>query len=82
MEATLPAISLHEQTNPLHEQVRSALDQSPYICQNQVQVETSSGRVRLEGTVGTFFQKQMAQELVRRIDGVERVVNQLQVNWQ
>ncbi len=81
MEATLPATSLQEQTSPLHKQIQSALDQSPYICQNQVQVETSSGRVRLEGTVGTFYQKQMAQELVRRIDGVERVVNQLQVNW-
>jgi len=85
MEATLtaisPTISPNKQPTPLHEQIQNALDQSPYICQNQVQVETSSGRVRLEGTVGTFYQKQMAQELVRRIDGVERVVNQLQVNW-
>jgi len=81
MEATLPANSPNEQTCPLHEQIRSALDRSPYVSQSQVQIETSSGKVRLEGTVGTFYQKQMAQELVRRIDGVEQVVNQLQVNW-
>ena len=81
MEATLPANFLDRKACPLHEQVRSALDQSPYVCQNQVQIEAASGKVRLEGTVGSFYQKQMAQELVRRIDGVERVVNQLQVNW-
>ena len=74
MEATIPVITLHEQ-------VKCVLDRSPYISQNQVQIEASAGRVRLEGTVGTFYQKQMAQELARRVDGVERVENQLQVNW-
>lgn len=75
MEATL-------KTRPLLEQVQGALSRSPYIAPNQVQIETAEGHVRLEGTVGTFFQKQMAQELVRRVDGVERIVNQLQVNWE
>jgi osmotically-inducible protein OsmY len=37
--------------------------------------------VRLQGTVGSFYQKQMAQELLRRVDGVERIENQLQVSW-
>ncbi len=75
MEATLTA-------RPLLEQVQGALNRSPYVSQKQVQIETIDGHVRLEGTVGTFFQKQMAQELVRRVDGVERVENRLQVNWQ
>jgi osmotically-inducible protein OsmY len=44
-------------------------------------VEATDGHVLIEGTVGSFFQKQMAQEVVRRLDGVERVVNQLQVSW-
>lgn len=74
MEATLT-------THPLLEQVRGALKRSSYITPNQVHIETTDGHVRLEGTVGTFFQKQMAQELVRRVDGVERIENQLQVNW-
>ncbi|MCA9229647.1 MAG: BON domain-containing protein [Planctomycetales bacterium] len=74
MEATLTA-------NPLQEQVQCALNRSPYISQKRIQFKTFAGRVRLEGTVGSFYQKQMAQELVRRVDGVELVENQLQVSW-
>jgi osmotically-inducible protein OsmY len=74
MEATLSA-------GPLFDQVQGALSSSPYLSSREVQVETSNGHVRLQGTVGTFFQKQMAQELVRRIDGVQMIENRLQVNW-
>ncbi|MCG8448775.1 MAG: BON domain-containing protein [Pirellulales bacterium] len=74
MEAVLSAA-------PLYEQIQGALHSSPYFSSHQVRVQTADGHVRLEGTVGSFFQKQMAQELVRRVDGVERVENQLQVNW-
>ena len=31
--------------------------------------------------MSTFFQKQMAQEAIRRVDGVEQIENLLQVNW-
>jgi osmotically-inducible protein OsmY len=44
-------------------------------------VETADGRVTLKGNVRSFFQKQMAQEAVRRVDGVERIDNLLEVNW-
>ena len=74
MEATLPTV-------PLLDQIRGALNQSPYLSPRQVQIEATEGNVRLAGTVNSFYQKQMAQELVRRVDGVENVENQLQVNW-
>ncbi len=74
MEATLTA-------SPLLDLVHGALNQSPYFSPRQVQIEATEGNVRLEGTVGSFYQKQMAQELVRRVDGVDTVENQLQVNW-
>lgn len=74
MEATLSAA-------PLYDQVHGALSTSPYLASHQLHIHTSDGHVRLEGTVRSFFQKQMAQELVRRVDGVEQVENQLQVNW-
>jgi len=67
--------------SPLLEQIQGALNKSPHVSSRKVQIETTDGRVRLEGTVSTFFQKQMAQELVRRLDGVEQVDNLLQVNW-
>jgi osmotically-inducible protein OsmY len=74
MEATLT-------DTPLAEQVQFVLNRSPYIPARKLRVEAADGQVRIEGTVSSFFQKQMAQEVVRRMDGVERVVNQLQVSW-
>ena len=44
------------------------------------------GVLVLEGRLGSFFQKQLAQEIVAKIDGVVQVVNQIEVvssdqNW-
>jgi len=79
LDSPLPDSSLPE--SPLLEKLRGALSQSHFLSPRQVRVETVGGNVRLEGTVGSFYQKQMAQELVRRVDGVETVENQLQVSW-
>ena len=37
------------------------------------------GVLVLEGQLSTFFQKQLAQEIVANIEGVEQVVNQIEV---
>ncbi len=84
MEATLTATPLLESSlldPPLLDKLRGVLSKSHFLSPRQVQIETTGGNVRLEGTVGSFYQKQMAQELVRRVDGVETVENQLQVSW-
>jgi osmotically-inducible protein OsmY len=65
----------------LLDQVNGALSRSPYVSGNDMRVETTGGVVRLEGAVRSFFHKQMAQELIRRVDGVERIENLLQVKW-
>ncbi|MEQ8846314.1 BON domain-containing protein [Botrimarina sp.] len=67
--------------SPLEKSVHNALQSSPYVAGARVRVEAGEGRVRLHGDVGTFFEKQMAQEVVRRIDGVQQVENLLQVAW-
>ncbi|TWT93393.1 periplasmic protein [Botrimarina colliarenosi] len=67
--------------SPLHEAVSAALASSPYVAGSRVRIEAGDGRVRLHGDVGTFFEKQMAQEVARRIDGVQMVENLLQVAW-
>jgi osmotically-inducible protein OsmY len=68
-------------SRPLADQIFEALTLSPHVpCQN-VRIEAANGRVVLKGNVTTFFQKQMAQEAVRRVDGVEQIENLLQVNW-
>ncbi len=67
--------------SPLTDRINTAFNKSPYLAKNQVKFMTNEGYVRLEGKVGSFFQKQMAQEIVRRLDGVQCIENQLQVNW-
>lgn len=61
--------------------VTSALQASPYLESDHLRIEAEQGAVRLHGQVGTFFEKQMAQETVRRLDGVERIENHLEVSW-
>jgi len=68
-------------SRPLFDRIRDALTTCPYVPSQNVSVEAADGRVVLKGSVTTFFQKQMAQETIRRIDGVEQIENLLQVNW-
>ena len=68
-------------TRPLHERIHDALTTNPHVPSNLVMVEAEEGRIILKGSVKSFFQKQMAQEAVRRVDGVEQIDNLLQVNW-
>jgi osmotically-inducible protein OsmY len=65
----------------LLDEVHGALSRSPYLSPRDVRIEAEEGVIRLEGAVRSFFHKQMAQEVIRRVDGVERVVNCLQVTW-
>jgi len=65
----------------LLDQVQGALSRSPYVSTRELRVEAREGVVRLEGAVRSFFHKQMAQELIRRVDGVERIENCLHVEW-
>jgi len=66
---------------PLFDRIHSALSTSPHVPSRQVRVEANDGRVVLKGNVGSFFQKQMAQEAIRRIDGVRLIDNLLEVTW-
>jgi osmotically-inducible protein OsmY len=65
----------------LVDQVHGALSRSPYGQTHDLRIEAREGVIRLEGAVRSFFHKQMAQEVIRRLDGVERVENHLQVQW-
>ena len=64
---------------PLDDRVLTALERNPHFSGRTLRFETESGRVTLRGTVRTYFQKQMAQEAVRTIDGVDEICNELEV---
>jgi osmotically-inducible protein OsmY len=44
-------------------------------------INSDAGRVTIKGTVQSFFEKQMAQEALRNINGIESIENQLKVTW-
>jgi osmotically-inducible protein OsmY len=58
-----------------------ALQTSPYVSGRLVRIETEGSRVVLSGAVQSYFQKQMAQEALRRVEGVESIDNCLEVMW-
>ncbi len=64
---------------PLDDRVLTALCRSPYVRGRNLRFEATHGRIVLRGVVQSYYQKQMAQEAVRHVDGVEDILNQLEV---
>jgi osmotically-inducible protein OsmY len=67
--------------SPLDHQIRDALEQSPHLLGRKLRFEACEGRVTLKGVVRSYYQKQMAQESLREVAGVNLIENQLEVNW-
>ncbi|MEZ6116502.1 MAG: BON domain-containing protein [Pirellulaceae bacterium] len=68
-------------TRCLETEVHDALSKSPYLVRKRVNCEARDGRVVLRGEVGTYFQKQMATEVLRSVDGIDEIENHLEVIW-
>lgn len=64
---------------PLEDRVLTALERNPHVARRNLRFETNNGCVTLRGVVGSYFQKQMAQEALRYVDGVHEIANQLEV---
>jgi osmotically-inducible protein OsmY len=66
----------------LLQRITTAIESNPHVRSRKVRIDADNDRVVvLEGHVDSFFQKQMAQEAIRRVDGVSRIENRLTVNW-
>jgi osmotically-inducible protein OsmY len=65
----------------LQTRINLALKDSPHSLGEHVMGTNDEGVVVLQGRVETFYHKQVAQELLRKLDGVERIVNLLEVHW-
>ena len=63
----------------LEERIGSAADVSPYLTGSNISLEPVSRRVVVRGVVHSYYEKQMAQETLLRVDGVESVENHLEV---
>ena len=65
----------------LADRVDTMIQSNPYLTGRNLRFETEAGRVTLKGVVNTYFQKQMAQEAIRKVDGVTAIENELEVSW-
>jgi osmotically-inducible protein OsmY len=66
---------------PLQQRIEMALSMNPYLPGKRVYFRADQGQVTLSGRVSSYFQKQMAQESIRRVQGVEQIQNLLEVSW-
>lgn len=63
------------------EQAQERLRAVPNIFFRDLRCEYRHGLLILQGRVGTYYEKQLAQEAVAKLEGVAQVVNQLEVTW-
>ena len=63
----------------LEDRVQHIIDRNPYLSRRKLRCEAKEGHVVLRGEVQSYFQKQMAQESVRHIDGITSIENCLEV---
>jgi len=69
----------HESGHSLEQIVHSALARNSYVRGRNLDIEVNEDRVVLKGVVGTYYQKQIAQESIRSIDGVNSIRNEIEV---
>jgi osmotically-inducible protein OsmY len=61
--------------------ISTTIQKNPYLKSRNLRFETQAGRVVMHGIVHSYYHKQMAQEALRRLEGVDHVENHLEVNW-
>ncbi len=68
-----------DQPHQLKEIVQSAINRNGYFAFSRVSADIQDDNIVLTGTVETYYQKQLAQETVRKIAGTTLINNQIQV---
>lgn len=61
--------------------ISQTIQKHPHLKRRRVHFETQQGRVVLRGTVSSYYHKQLAQEAVRGLEGVDSIENRLEVDW-
>jgi osmotically-inducible protein OsmY len=63
----------------LDHRIHSAIKANPFISKRRLRFENRQGHVTLQGKVESYFEKQMAQEALRNVAGIDSICNQLEV---
>ncbi len=75
----MPAIQYLDSAHSLDDLIGHALARQPHLTGRRIRYELRGEDVVLTGSVRTYFEKQMAQESLRRIQGLGRIVNDVEV---
>ena len=59
----------------LLQRLRTAVIHHPHLDARRIHYKTSGSTVKIEGKAKTYYEKQMAQELLRSIEGVGEIQN-------
>jgi osmotically-inducible protein OsmY len=73
------AASLHPISPGIAEEAEIRLRSNSYLALKNVSCEHSEGVLTLRGCLPSYYLKQMAQTAVARLDGVQRIVNEIEV---
>ncbi|MCY2985254.1 MAG: BON domain-containing protein [Planctomycetota bacterium] len=68
------------QAGPLLHRIDTAIRKNPYLLNRRVFLESAHGKITLRGKVDSYYQKQMVQEILRGMDGIAEISNQLEVD--
>ncbi len=79
MAVTLPIDGRHG--GDVAEQAQERLRAVPCISLHHVRCQYRQGRLSLQGQVESYYQKQLAQEALARLEGVVQIVNELEMSW-
>ncbi|MCU0713479.1 MAG: BON domain-containing protein [Pirellula sp.] len=66
-------------SGPLLHRIDRAIQKNPHSIRSRIYLESAPGKVILRGKVDSFYQKQMIQESLRNIEGIECIANLLEV---
>jgi len=61
------------------EEAKDRLRNEPHLNRRDVSCECEEDVLRLRGELPTFYEKQVAQEAVKRVEGVAGVINDIRV---
>ncbi|MBC8114055.1 MAG: BON domain-containing protein [Candidatus Saccharimonas sp.] len=71
---------IRHDAHDLRDRIHLVLSREPHLLGKQIRAEVIDREVLLTGSVRTYFQKQMAQESLRAIEGLGPIRNQLCVS--
>jgi osmotically-inducible protein OsmY len=63
------------------DEAKQRLQQQPHLTMQRIWCEFQEGRLFLRGQVPSFYHKQLAQVAVAGVEGIDQVVNDIEVVW-